>query len=425
MWPDRALAAQSPRRAASLARRRPTVGCIETAGRTRPRRPSTCRAATARRSTQKPAPAICVVMSRARSTPGTELAEPTGAVRQRRRDWCARATPSSSTTWAPRPARSVDGGSPGASRPAARRAVGRVRPAHDSTPDRRLNDDYPVVEERGLVPAGFYGWGQVAPAGRLHPGHPRPDREPGRPRRSVDAVLPLVGQPAARDAAVRRPGSRPAAGHGQRGGDGRTADLSLHGARRRVPPIALRLGGALSDWVTSWLRWQGGAAFDRIGTIPRLALEGSLNARAFGDRFAARSPRPATGSAPAASVRFGTRELVATLRSTATQDVPVFTTLVGIARSTDAAPLAAWPAASGPEGRGAFLRAHPLRSDSVVTGEVFGRTLLFSTTEYRVPVPHPFRDDGSGRFRRRRPRRHAGSTRTPRRTTSTSAPACA
>ena len=46
-----------------------------------------------------------------------------------------------------------------------------------------------------------------------------------------------------------------------------------------------RIGGALSDWVTSWLRWEGGTAFDRIDSGSRMALEGSLNARALGDRW--------------------------------------------------------------------------------------------------------------------------------------------
>ena len=242
-----------------------------------------------------------------------------------------------------------------------------------------------VAEERGLVPAGFYGWGQVAlraaftqeirvpivsPAGHGEVWTPSYRWSANRPRAMLRFDAPAPG---------RLPGMISAVAMAER----QTYRFTELGGEFRQSQF--RLGGALSDWVTSWLRWQGGAAFDRIGTIPRLALEGSLNARAFGDRFAliasaghwfgSRGERP-----------FGTRELVATLRSTATQDVPVFTTLVGVARATDAAPLAAWPAASTAEGRGAFLRAHPLRSDSVVTGEVFGRTLVFSTTEYE----HPF-----------------------------------
>ena len=45
-----------------------------------------------------------------------------------------------------------------------------------------------------------------------------------------------------------------------------------------------------------------------------------------------------------------------------------------------------WPAASPSEGRGASLRAHPLRTNGIITGEAFGRRLFFSSTEYE----HPF-----------------------------------
>ena len=242
-----------------------------------------------------------------------------------------------------------------------------------------------VAEERGLVPAGFYGWGQVAlraaftqevripivsPAGHGDVWTPSYRWSANRPRAMLRFDAPAPG---------RLPGMVSAVAMAER----QTYRFTELGGEVRQSQF--RLGGALSDWVTSWLRWEGGAAFDCIGAIPRLAIEGSLNARAFGDRLAVIASAGhwlgARGARP-----FGTRELVATVRSTATPDVPVFTSLVGIARATDAAPLAAWPAASSAEGRGAFLRAHPLRSDSVVTGEVFGRTLVFSTTEYQ----HPF-----------------------------------
>ncbi len=146
-----------------------------------------------------------------------------------------------------------------------------------------------------------------------------------------------------------------------------------------------RVGAALSDWVTSWLRWEGGAAFDRIAEVPYVAVEGSVNARALGDRLAV----ILTAGRWAATDRgapFSNGELVATVRSTARQDVPVFTTLIGVASATDSASLAIWPGASSGEGRGAFLRAHPLRRSSVITGDVFGRQLVFTTSEYEHPI---------------------------------------
>lgn len=242
----------------------------------------------------------------------------------------------------------------------------------------------PIVKERSRFPDDRYAWGGVAlraaftqdirvpivsPAGHGEVWTPSYRWSANRPRAMLRLDAPAPG---------RLPGMVSAEAMVER----QTYRFTELGGEFRQSRY--RLGGALSDWVTSWLRWEGGAAFDRIGTIPRLALEGSLNARAFGDRLAVIASAGQWFGSSAAR-RFGTSELVATLRSTATPDVPVFTTLVGIARSTDAAPLAAWPAASSTEGRGAFLRAHPLRSDSVVTGEVFGRTLLFSTTEYQYP----------------------------------------
>ena len=242
----------------------------------------------------------------------------------------------------------------------------------------------PIVEERSRIPDDRYAWGGVAvraaftqdirvpivsPAGHGEVWTPSYRWSPNRPRAMLRLDVPAPG---------RLPGMVTAEAMVERQ-TYRFAELGGEFRQSRY-----RLGGALSDWVTSWLRWEGGAAFDRIGPIPRLALEGSLYARAFGDRLAVIASAGHWFGSTAAR-RFGTRELVATLRSTATPDVPVFTTLVGIARASDAAPLAAWPAASSAEGRGAFLRAHPLRSDSVVTGEVFGRTLLFSTTEYQYP----------------------------------------
>ena len=242
----------------------------------------------------------------------------------------------------------------------------------------------PIVEERSRFPDNRYAWGGVAlraaftqdiripivsPAGHGEVWTPSYRWSANRPRAMLRFDAPAPG---------RLPGMFTAEAMVER----QTYRFTELGGEFRQ--ARYRLGGALSDWVTSWLRWEGGTAFDRIGPIPRVALEGSLNARAFGDRLAViASAGHWFGSSAARS--FGTRELVATARSTATRDVPVFTTLVGIARATDAAPLAAWPAASSAEGRGAFLRAHPLRSDSVVTGEVFGRTLLFSTTEYQYP----------------------------------------
>jgi hypothetical protein len=65
--------------------------------------------------------------------------------------------------------------------------------------------------------------------------------------------------------------------------------------------------------------------------------------------------------------------------------MPVLTTSMGVARATDSSPLAVWPGSSSGEGRNSLLRAHPLRRDSIITGDVFGRHLIFTTTEFEYP----------------------------------------
>jgi hypothetical protein len=243
----------------------------------------------------------------------------------------------------------------------------------------------PIVTERGVLPAGLYGWGEVAiraaflqdirvrivsPSGNGEVWTPSYRWGPNRPRAMLRYDAPAPG---------RLPGMVSGLAMAERqtypyealGGD-------FHESRYRV-------GGALSDWVTSWLRWEAGTAFDRIGAASRLALEGSLNARAAGDRLAFIASAGGWVGA-GAQESFNSGELVATLRSTARPDVPVLTAVAGIAAVTNAAPLALWPAAGSTEGRGAFLRAHPLRTNSVITGEVFGRTMQFASAEYE----HPF-----------------------------------
>jgi hypothetical protein len=147
-----------------------------------------------------------------------------------------------------------------------------------------------------------------------------------------------------------------------------------------------RVAAGLSDWMTGRLRWSGNAAYDRIGGVSYAAVEGSLNARALDDHVAviASAGRwTATGHGDS----FGKGELVLEARSTRVKDAPVVTTIAGVSIAGAAAPLAIWPAASASLSRGVLLRAHPLRDVGVVTGGMFGRQLMFATTEYE----HPFR----------------------------------
>lgn len=146
-----------------------------------------------------------------------------------------------------------------------------------------------------------------------------------------------------------------------------------------------RAGAGLSDWVASWLRVEAGLAVDRIDRDSYVELGGNLNTRALGNRLAvilAGGRWFATGQ----DSSFADGELVVTLRSTSQPDVPVLTALAGLAASSQTAPLALWPGASAGQGRGVQLRAHQLLRDGIVTGEVFGRQLLFMTMEYVHPI---------------------------------------
>ena len=242
----------------------------------------------------------------------------------------------------------------------------------------------PIVMERGVLPDGVTGWGGVgirvafrqevrvrlvSPSGNGEVWTPSYKWSENRPRAMLKFEAPAPG---------RLPGMVSMLGLAERQTYG---DPLLGGDFRQSRQ---RVGAAMSDWVTSWLRWQAGPAYDRIGGVSHAALEGSLNARALGDRLAVIAS--AGYWLGEAGHTFGKGELVATVRSTATQDVPVVTTWAGVAGVGDTAKLAVWPAASSSESRGALLRAHPLRSDGVITGEAFGRTLVFATAEYE----HPF-----------------------------------
>ena len=242
----------------------------------------------------------------------------------------------------------------------------------------------PIITERGLIPQGLQSWGVVGvrsafmqevrvsvagPAGRGEVWTPSYRWGENRPRLMLRLDAPS-------------PGGLPGVVRFQTFVERQTyayeglGDNTFKQSRQRV-------GVSISDWATSWLRWEGGTAFDRIETN-YVALEGSLNARAFDDRFAViltagrwlgGDERPAVWST----------ELVSTMRSTTRDDVPLLTVTAGVARTSDSAPLALWPAVSSGDGRNGLLRAHPLRRDSVITDEVFGRHLVFGTTEFEYP----------------------------------------
>ena len=172
-----------------------------------------------------------------------------------------------------------------------------------------------------------------------------------------------------------------------------TSDVETLVLEQRV-----RAGFRLSDWATSWLRVEGGAAIDRLreyvdAGAPRavsrdyLALESSVSARLAGDRIAV----TASGgwwAPPAGGRPFGTGALLATWRSTIDLTSPVWSAITGIGVASWLAPPAIWLGAGTGEGRVALLRAHRLVNSGVITGPVFGRGLAHASLEYARPVKH-------------------------------------
>jgi hypothetical protein len=242
----------------------------------------------------------------------------------------------------------------------------------------------PIVPERDVLPQGVQGWGVVgvraaflqevqvnisSPAGRGEVWTPSYRWNGNRPR-----VMLRLEAPA--------PGRLPGIVRVQTFIESQTYRYPALGEETFRQPRQ-RVGTALSDWVTSWLRWEGGAAFDRIDSRSYVALEGSLNARALGDRVAV--VLTAGRWSGADDRAFSSGEFFVTMRSTAREDMPALTTLMGVASATDSSPLAVWPGSSSGEGRNSLLRAHPLRRDSIITGDVFGRHLIFTTTEFEYP----------------------------------------
>jgi hypothetical protein len=61
--------------------------------------------------------------------------------------------------------------------------------------------------------------------------------------------------------------------------------------------------------------------------------------------------------------------------------------VVGVSRASPAAPFAVWPQASSGSGYTALLRAHRNYENGLLTGEVFGRELVFASAEYVRPIP--------------------------------------
>ena len=168
------------------------------------------------------------------------------------------------------------------------------------------------------------------------------------------------------------------------------------GAASLVREERRRVGLRLADWSTSWLRWQAGTALDRlreyghpdeagVGARDYFALESALDVLLARDRLSLAAS--AGWWAPfAGGARFAAGGLLASWRSTDVLTVPSWSAVTELSVASRAAPLALWQGAGTGQGRAGLLRAHPLLTDGVLTGPVFGRELVRGSLEYARPV---------------------------------------
>lgn len=142
---------------------------------------------------------------------------------------------------------------------------------------------------------------------------------------------------------------------------------------------------SVSDWRTSHLHWQGGAALDRWADRSHLSLDARVDLRLAGDRLSLGAS--AGGWAPIDSgPRFANGDVGAAWRSTREPAVASWFLSAGFAGVSARAPFDLWPGAGTGDARTPLLRAHPLLNRGIVSGPVFGRQLAHGTAEYQRPL---------------------------------------
>ena len=148
-------------------------------------------------------------------------------------------------------------------------------------------------------------------------------------------------------------------------------------------------GLAVSDWITSNVRYSVGGGLDAWDTFGKAAsIGGSLERRLFEDRVSLGTD--ATAWMPLG----GGRAFSAFGAHVSSTSVPpggdpgrqlwAYATRFGVQRVSNNAPLGLWPGAGDGHARAPLLRAHPLLDDGIIdmTGRsAFGRTIESATLE--------------------------------------------
>jgi hypothetical protein len=142
---------------------------------------------------------------------------------------------------------------------------------------------------------------------------------------------------------------------------------------------------SVSDWRTSRLRWQAGAALDRWAEDSYLSMDAGVDLRRAGDRLSL-DLRAAAWTPIGAGDRFARAEVSAAWRSTREPRAASWLFRTGLAATSVRAPFDLWPGAGTGDARAPLLRAHPLLKNGIVSGPAFGRRLLHGTAEYQRPL---------------------------------------
>lgn len=158
----------------------------------------------------------------------------------------------------------------------------------------------------------------------------------------------------------------------------REAYRANHVERRRV---AVRL----ADWTPRALRWDAGAAVDRLNGQAFVAVDAGVDQRARNDRVAVRAEAGRwTPTGRGAAFQAGT--VAVAWRSTTATSSPGWTGVIGAAAASAHAPSIAWPGAGTGQLRTPLLRAHPLEDDGVIAGAAFGRRMVRASAAFELPL---------------------------------------
>lgn len=138
--------------------------------------------------------------------------------------------------------------------------------------------------------------------------------------------------------------------------------------------------GLFADkWIVSALKVGGGFSLEQWQRGPQMgAASAQVELHTAADRLVARGGASlfAGNSAP-----FQTIDVHANWRSRAASIGRVWLADAGLSLVSRDAPASLWPGAGTGRARPVLLRAHPLLSDGIVTGAVFGRRLTFGNGE--------------------------------------------